>query len=76
METQIIAIEKDAGFEQIADHLFKCETCGKIVESGIVNISGHWAECSGKQFAEGLLELMINKGKVTTQDIEKLKNPV
>ncbi len=35
-------------FERVRDFVYKCKTCGKEVPSGIVNISSHWAECTGK----------------------------
>lgn len=37
------------GFTLIKEYLFKCDTCGKEVPSGITNLSGHWAECFGKE---------------------------
>jgi len=56
-------------FERIGEHLFKCTTCGKEVPSGIINISGHWASCSGKELmdkihaADKRIRLMIEEGK-------------
>lgn len=45
-------------FELIGEHdkddfstprFYSCKTCSTVVPSGIVNLSGHWAECTGKQ---------------------------
>ena len=33
-------------FVQVGEHLFKCQKCGKLVDSGIINISDHWASCT------------------------------
>lgn len=48
------------GFEPIGEHTFdapryfKCVTCGATVPSGIINLSGHWAECAGKGVMENV----------------------
>lgn len=56
------------------DH-FECETCGQRVERGIVNISGHWVECAGKDFAQALLKTRTEKNEpLTLTDIQELKN--
>jgi len=44
-------------FERIGDYLYRCKTCGKEVESGIINISGHWAECTGKGLVENIKKI-------------------
>ena len=33
-------------FIQVGEHIFKCQKCGKLVNSGIINISDHWASCA------------------------------
>lgn len=42
------------GFTFIKDYLFKCDTCGKEVPSGITNLANHWAECYGKDTIDNL----------------------
>ena len=44
-------------FGSIGEHLFRCKDCGAEVESGIINISGHWAECSGKSVVENVMKI-------------------
>ena len=34
--------------EFVDDHI-ECKICGARVETGIINVSGHWAECAGKE---------------------------
>jgi hypothetical protein len=45
----------DDSFIHIGDGLFKCKGCGEEVPSGIFNLSGHWAKCTGKEFTQTLL---------------------
>ena len=60
------------GFTKIKEFLFKCDTCGKEVESGIINISGHWAECAGKQTMDSVNK--ISNTPLTTEDkLEQVK---
>jgi len=35
-------------FEKVRDFVYRCKTCGEEVPAGIINISGHWAKCTGK----------------------------
>ena len=44
-------------FERIGEHLFRCKTCGAEVESGIINISGHWVNCSGKRQFDNIMKI-------------------
>ena len=43
-------------FEKVRNFTYKCKTCSKEVPSGIVNISSHWTECTGKFFTEELMK--------------------
>jgi len=57
------------------DNTHTCETCGKEIPTGILNISSHWAECGGKGFYESLLKMAEEKeGKLTEEDIETIRN--
>ena len=61
-------------FEKAGDFLYKCKTCGKEVPSGIINLSGHWADCTGKSFTEGLMKKAEQtNGRLTLLDIEELQ---
>lgn len=42
--------ESEMPFKSVGDSTFICKTCGEEVESGISNISDHWANCNGKNF--------------------------
>ncbi len=60
-------------FEKAGDFLYKCKTCGAEVPSGIFSISGHWAECSGKGFVEGMKKMREEKGSaLEISDIDEL----
>ena len=61
-------------FKEIGDNQFECENCKTIVQSGIFNISDHWAKCAGKEFHESIISLRIEKGALTLNDVEILKN--
>lgn len=61
------------GFEQIGEHLFKCSHCNAEIKSGIINISGHWANCAGKPTIENVYK--IGKTNLPTSDkMDLLKN--
>ena len=60
-------------FELIGNNTVKCKTCGKEMLTGIIGISGHWVECTGKNFHTALMK-MAEKKKIKTEDIEKLQN--
>lgn len=61
------------GFKQVGRWLWECETCGAHVESGIINLSGHWAECAGKGFTKALIE-QAGQDPISERDVEKLKD--
>jgi hypothetical protein len=43
-------MKKNNGFSFIeSEDLFMCNDCGQKVQRGILNISGHWANCAGKE---------------------------
>ena len=44
-------------FKMIKEGLFKCKTCGKEIPSGIFNISGHWVDCTGKDFYQEIIKI-------------------
>lgn len=33
---------------------YKCTTCGEVLPSGIITLSGHWAECTGKGMMDNI----------------------
>lgn len=41
-------------FEQIEDFKFKCKKCGTKLDSGIINISGHYIKCKGKDLHKAI----------------------
>ena len=76
-EDNMKGLSANEAFEMIyengeASHLI-CKECGSHVERGIVNVSTHWCNCSGKAFKQGLLGVMLETGKVTLNDVERLK---
>lgn len=61
-------------FEKLDNGFFMCKTCGEQVPSGIVNISGHWVECTGKGFTDALMEQAEKtNGKLDIKDVEDLR---
>lgn len=62
------------GFELIGEpsddfsvpRFYRCTTCGTTVPSGIINISGHWAECAGKGMIDAIRK--IDKMPLATKD--------
>lgn len=38
--------------ESLEPHTARCNHCQKIIPTGILNISRHWSECSGKEVYE------------------------
>lgn len=65
MKTQASQMSGDESFEKIGEGMYRCKGCGAEVPSGIFNISGHWAVCTGKQFTENLMQQMEAR-KLTT----------
>lgn len=61
------------GFTQIERNLFKCDTCGEEVPSGIANISGHWVRCEGKEFSKELFSSFIS-GTLSLSKLEELRS--
>ena len=60
-------------FELIGNNTVKCKTCGKEMPTGIIGISGHWVQCTGKGFYKALMEKAVHED-LTVEDIEKLQN--
>lgn len=64
-------------FELLTDKEFtvRCKTCGEEMPTGIVNLSTHWSNCSGKGFHDAIMDL-ANKtgGKLTLTDVTELQN--
>lgn len=68
------------GFELIGEHptfdtprFYKCTTCEAVIPSGIINISGHWAECAGKGMMDAIHK--IDKMPLSTKDkMDLVKN--
>lgn len=60
-------------FELIGNNTVKCKTCGKEMPTGIIGISGHWVQCTGKEFHTALMK-KAEKKKITTEDVEGLQN--
>lgn len=61
-------------FKHIGENKFQCSSCGEVVPSGIINISGHWAKCEGKEFSDALINRRELSGKITLQDVNYLRN--
>ena len=61
-------------FKQIGEFLWKCESCGAEVKSGIANIAGHWVSCTGKDFTKALLKAREDKGRsLTTKEGDEIR---
>ena len=60
-------------FKLVGKNTVRCITCGKVMPTGIVTISSHWVECTGKEFHMALMK-MAEKKKITIDDIEELQN--
>lgn len=56
----------------IPDGECKCPKCGKIIERGIISLSRHWSECTGKDFTKGLMGHYDEHKSLTVQDVEDL----
>lgn len=54
------------GFTLVTDCLFRCDTCGELVQSGISTISGHWVKCAGKESFDKVNK--INKMSLKVDD--------
>ncbi len=60
-------------FELFSDTHVKCKTCGAEVMRGIISISGHWVECTGKKQFDAIQK--INKMPLNIDDkMDVLKN--
>ena len=59
-------------FERVGEYMFRCKTCGQEVPSGIINISSHWAECSGKEQMK-YIQNLADMSMPTDQKITELK---
>ena len=63
-----------SSFELIGDHKVKCKTCGEEMPTGIITISNHWCNCTGKGFYNDLMEEAERKnGEVSLEFVEQLK---
>ena len=51
----------DTGFTLIGNFRARCDTCGKVLPTGMVSLSGHWNECAGKGMKEGLIKFFEDK---------------
>lgn len=60
-------------FEDIAPFKVRCKNCGAILETGILNLSDHWAACGGKDFYNALMEL-AKKSQLTEENLDRLKD--
>lgn len=45
------------GFTMIQPFKFRCDTCGEIVPSGILNITDHFSKCFGKDLCENVKKI-------------------
>ena len=62
-------------FRLIREGVLQCKTCGREVPSGIFNISGHWAECTGKDFTKAVMQKAERtNGRLSEFDIHLLAN--
>ncbi len=60
-------------FDLIEDNRkVRCRTCGKVMDTGIVNISQHWVRCTGKDFHAAIMSHTESGGKLTIGLIEEL----
>lgn len=49
-----------------------CKKCGVRVETGIINLSQHWAKCSEDEFIETYVSAVTQTAKSRKQLIESL----
>jgi len=62
-------------FEPVVNFTTKCKHCGSVIPTGIVSISEHWNNCSGKGFKELLVKARMNKGQPLNEtDLAELKH--
>ena len=52
----------------------KCCTCGQLVPRGILNLSGHWCDCTGKDFYKALDQTYQVNNNLTIEDVDKLRD--
>ena len=64
------------GFKEIGGNQFECNNCKMVVPSGIFNISGHWADCEGKEFTKALIDKRTTSGKLTLNDVDELQKTI
>jgi len=70
------------GFELITEidendfatpRFYRCTTCDAVLPSGIITLSGHWAECAGKGFVDNIKK--IDKIPLSVKDkMDLVKN--
>ena len=61
-------------FEKVKEFVFRCKTCGEEVPSGIVNISGHWTKCTGKEFTQAIMKRAEEtNGKLTELEVAQIR---
>ncbi len=52
---------------------FRCTICNTPVERGIINMSGHWANCAGKDTMAFINKLADNKSLDIKDKMDLLK---
>lgn len=60
------------GFTQAGKYLWKCDTRGTKVESGMVRIAEHWNNCTGKGFKEALMEA-AGENELTLEKVKDIR---
>lgn len=61
-------------FEKVKEFVFRCKTCREEVPSGIVNISSHWAKCTGKEFTQAIMKRAEEtNGKLTELEVSQMR---
>ena len=53
-------------------NIWECLNCGALLNSGIITLSNHWADCTGKEFMKDLTKLKEDKNLNidTLQDLQ------
>lgn len=54
------------GFTFDSEDELRCDTCGKVVQRGIANLVGHFAECWGKGLVDNVHK--IDKMPLSVKD--------
>lgn len=60
-------------FELIGNFKVKCKTCGKVLPTGLISVSSHWVECTGKEFTKALIKERGKGSPLNTMIIDDLK---